>query len=84
MITLFMKTCLIDSGLESNEFEIMINKKYGTNQHSFSKEDMSEIIVFFAETYFPIEYCQDACLLISTLIKSAIIPYIDILLKESS
>lgn len=83
MIKLFMKTCLIYSGSESNEFEIMIKKKYGPNQHSFTKEDLSDIIVLFAETYFPIEYYQDACLLISTLIKSAIIPYIDILFKES-
>jgi hypothetical protein len=82
MLKLFMRAKLLDSGSEVNEFETIILNKYGTGKHSFTLDDINEVIVLFASNFFIYEYEKDPRLILSIIFKTALIPYIENNLKD--
>jgi hypothetical protein len=42
-----VKAKLFDVGSEVNEFETLIINKYGAGKHSFSLDDINEVIVLY-------------------------------------
>lgn len=77
-----MKAKLLDFGGEVNEFETLIINKYGAGKHSFSLDDINEVLVLYGTVFFPNECNLDARLLISTIFKYAIIPYTEYCLSK--
>lgn len=59
----------------------MINK-YGAGKHSFSLDDINEVMVLYGQSFFSDECQQDPRLLISIIFKCALIPYIESALKD--
>ena len=45
----FMRMRLLNRGVENNEFELMIGKKYGGSKHSFNLDDINDIMVLYAQ-----------------------------------
>jgi hypothetical protein len=84
LIKVFVKARLFDTGNELNEFETIIINKYGAGKHSFSLEDINEVMVLYGSSFFPQECSQDPRFLISIIFKSAIIPYVERAIKVNS
>lgn len=79
---MFVRARLFDSGGEINEFETLIINKYGAGKHSFTLDDINEVMVLYGQTFFPEECAQDPRLLISIMFKCALIPYIESSLRD--
>jgi hypothetical protein len=75
LLKLFVKARLIDVGGELNEFETQIINKYGAGKHSFTLDDINEVMVLYGTLFFPNECNLDARLLISSIFKISIIPH---------
>jgi hypothetical protein len=43
----FVRARLFDSGSEINEFETLIINKYGAGKHSFTLDDINEVMVLY-------------------------------------
>jgi hypothetical protein len=63
-------------------FEILINKEFGNNKHSFNIEDINRLIVLVSQTYFPREYLENAKHIIMKILEICILPYVYGLLIE--
>lgn len=83
LLKLFVKARLIDVGGELNEFETQIINKYGAGKHSFSLDDINEVMVLYGALFFPNECNLDARLLISSIFKIAIIPHTEYCLNNT-
>lgn len=51
-LKVFVRSRLLDRGNEINEFETMIINKYGAGKHSFTLEDINEVMVLFGQNFF--------------------------------
>lgn len=51
-LKVFLRSRLLDRGNEINEFETMIINKYGAGKHSFTLEDINEVMVLYGQTFF--------------------------------
>ena len=52
LLKLFVKAKLFDIGNELNEFETLIINKYGAGKHSFTLEDINEVMVLYGQIFF--------------------------------
>jgi hypothetical protein len=82
LLKLFVKARLIEVGGELNEFEAHIINKYGAGKHSFTLDNINEVMVLYGTVFFPNECNLDARLLISSIFKIAIIPHTEYCLSN--
>ena len=56
LVQLFREMLLLERGGESNAFDIMLNLNYGAAKNSFSQQELNEIIMLYAQHFFPRQY----------------------------
>ncbi len=51
-LKVFVRSRLFDRGSEINEFETLVVNKYGAGKHSFTLDDINEVMVLYGQTFF--------------------------------
>jgi len=77
MMKFFKRTRLLEKQAELIEFEIIVSNKYGQGKHSFTLDEVNDQMVLYSHYYFPEETQSDARLIISVILKLALIPYVE-------
>jgi hypothetical protein len=74
---------LLDRGAESTEFELLASNKYGAAKHSYGLDNLNDLMVLYAQNYFPVECGRNPKLLVSIIMKMTLIPYVENQLQEA-
>jgi hypothetical protein len=53
LFKVFHKMHLLERGADVSLFEIIIGNKYGSSKHSFNLDDLNDLLVFYAHSFFP-------------------------------
>lgn len=81
LVQLFREMLLLERGSESNAFDIMLNLNYGTTKNSFSQQELNEVIILYAQHFFPRQYEANARALVSLVVTMALFPAVEVFLN---